>query len=152
MPVMLRNSDDYYVTIETIDGSKFWLRDLSDDDYDAFLTAAAEGRALIGLDAAGLLEALERPEKMIELQVKTAADPEKLRAMRVHQRDLVHLILRGGLVRWDLPFEDGERPNGALLPSPVKVRLARRIIEISDLRTDEENFHGGVGAGASRGQ
>lgn len=146
MPVMLRTDEDYYVLIEKIDGSRFWLRDLTDDEYDELMELEARAREEQGLAGDRLREALSDPQALISLQLEVVADAGRLKSLRAHQRRVLEHVLSCGLVKWDLPTGE-DKPDGTLLPAPVQVALARRIIEISDLRTDEATFPGAVGDG-----
>ncbi len=144
MAVKLRGDEGYYAKTVEIDGSKFWIADLSDEEYEEFLEKANAAATERGLGGKKLVEALQNPAVLLELQAETAGDVEKQKRLRKADRDLLHWLLSRGLVKWDLPADE---VDGTLLPAQVKAQLAQAIIKASSLEQDEATFPAGVGAG-----
>lgn len=145
MAVKLRGQDDYYAQVVEIDGSTFWIADLSDDEFEEFLRKSAEVRKGTEFDPA----ALSNPKKLVAAQIAFLSNVPKQQEARRGLRDLIHWVLARGLVRWDLPVgEDGGRPDGTLLPAAVKSKLAVAILKASELTMEDATFPAGVGAGA----
>jgi len=140
MAVKLRGDEGYYAAVETIDGTKFFVADLADEQFDEFLDKAKELQ-----DAAGLgdlaQQALE-PEAMVARLTQLQMDIGLAKSMRASIGELIDWLLECGLADWNLSGVECTSEARKLLPSRVKSQLAAAIVRESQLSVGEANFLG----------
>jgi len=143
MPVKLRNEEGYYSREMTIEGSKFYVRDLG-EHYDEFI----DRNAVIAAESGIVAEGLDMATMLARVIERTAA-PDAQHATRRRLEEFFDWLLEVGLVKWNLPPECIPE-NTTLLPARLKSELGRAIVAESDLSLQEGNFLDRLGARPAR--
>lgn len=123
MPVMLRNQDGYFSRTLDIGGSKFRIRDLTEDE---------------------VIEASLREQSAVALRQKAAGAKAQTREILKEAYDgfsaHVNYVIESGLVGWDLSGVDVCPETIAALPVPVRTSLVQAIIAESTFTRAEVDF------------
>ncbi len=150
MPVKLRDQDGYYSREVVIGGSRFKIRELDDEILDQVMEIEAQMAELlkqVGLSPAAALEVMQlresgeaRPQAMEALAKLAEAPPDLARRLRLLQRQRRDVIVRNGLVDWDIPDTPFEPERAVLLPEWVKAALAAEILQDTTMPEATQDF------------
>jgi hypothetical protein len=135
--------------------TKFAVRELDDETLSAVraierkLMDAPGQKDMLPEERSALMQAADGieglPPAMVEIVLRAQdklkdmpdAEVEALRQLQIERRDL---IVRGGLVDWDIPLTPFAAERTQFLPPWVKAFLAQEILELTNLPERVQGF------------
>lgn len=135
MSIALRGDEGYYSREIVEREVTFRVRELDDAELKQVLSlskklAAAIGKPIQPEDAVD-------PETLAEVTAGLAED--KVLEVVSLAREFLHLVVGYGVVSWDMDRECSAE-NAMRLPPPIKLKLAKAIMDDTQLAEDEQAF------------
>lgn len=127
--VKLQGHDGYYSREVTVQGTLFRIRELPDNTFQAFLAASKA----IG-DKIGDLSRDPMTSSIDDLP------PETVVAVIKARREAVDIVMRDGVVGWNIPEVECSPETSVLLPTQVKLSLLNAILADTVLQPEEAAF------------
>ncbi len=138
--IKLRGEDDYYARAVTIQGVEFRIRELTEEEHTAYLTAAVHLRELSGVE--GLDLSAMTPDRIMELVLELGikVTPEKAMETRRASWGMIDGAVVAGVVGWELAGHECSEENIKRLPNHIKRKLSAEILRETQLTTEEDTF------------